>query len=136
MILTDTGPLVALIDEHDRFHDTCVGAVEMLSVPLVTSLACWTEAMHLLKRSAGYPGQRSLWEYRAAGALLVEEFTDPDLDRARFYWERFRDVPCDFADASILALSERFNAYSVFTLDRHFYAYQVGGKPLRITPGA
>ena len=46
MTLTDTGPLVALLNRNDPNHAACVGAAKTLpSGPLATTWPCFTEAM-------------------------------------------------------------------------------------------
>ena len=49
MILCDTGPLVALIDQDDSSHARCVAALRTLAaVLLLTTWPSWVEAMYLL----------------------------------------------------------------------------------------
>lgn len=56
MILTDTGPLVALFDARDPDHDATERVLAGLREPLVTTTPVLTEAFHLLNpksRGAG-----------------------------------------------------------------------------------
>lgn len=54
-LLTDTGPLVALINRNDPHHARCKAAVrEWPAMPLLTTWPCWTEAMYL--SSGGWLG--------------------------------------------------------------------------------
>ena len=49
MTLTDTGPLIALLDKKDNAHQKCMDATKILfSVFLLTTGPCFTEAMHIL----------------------------------------------------------------------------------------
>ena len=51
MTLTDTGPLVALVNRNDPNHAACVTATRRLpSGPLITTWPCFTEAMYLVPR--------------------------------------------------------------------------------------
>ena len=53
MILTDTGPLVALLDADDPYHAECVATLHRLPLgPLLTTWVCFTEAMYSLARLA------------------------------------------------------------------------------------
>ena len=45
MTLTDTGPLVALVDEDDAHHAACALVLPALSPPMVTPWPCFTEAV-------------------------------------------------------------------------------------------
>jgi len=51
MTLIDAGPLVALVDAGDDFHDRCVAALKKIREPLVTTWPAFTEAMYLLTDS-------------------------------------------------------------------------------------
>ena len=41
--------------------------------------------------------------------------------------DRYRDVPMDLADASLVAIAESLNQRQIFTLDRNFYIYRLWG---------
>ena len=44
MILTDTGPIVALLNADDQFHEQCAKLLARLPpVPLLTTQICFTE---------------------------------------------------------------------------------------------
>ena len=38
---------------------------------------------------------------------------------------RFHDIPCDYADATLLVAAEEIGLRRIFTVDRHFYAYRL-----------
>jgi hypothetical protein len=50
----------ALINEGDDNHERCVEILPSLSAPLVTTWACFTEAMYLLGRYGGWLAQQEL----------------------------------------------------------------------------
>lgn len=61
MILTDTGPLVALVNRNDPNHRRCLDVTRLLPAePLVTTWPCFTEAMYLVFQAGGYPAQAEL----------------------------------------------------------------------------
>lgn len=63
MILTDTGPLVALLDKDDAYHSKCVEASKRLPAgPLLTTWPGFTEAMYLLGDVGGYSYESELWK--------------------------------------------------------------------------
>jgi predicted nucleic acid-binding protein len=50
-ILIDTGTMIALLDETDRWHPACVATLRQIPLPLMTSEAVLTEAFQLIKRT-------------------------------------------------------------------------------------
>ena len=137
MILTDTGPLVALLNNNDAYHTRCVQVLPSLPKPMLTTLPVLTEAMHFLGKQFGWAGQDPLWRLVKVGALEIAPVDGTVLARLPELMEKYRDVPMDLADASLVAVAEASGAQRVFTLDSHFYAYRLrNGQPLQVIPGA
>ena len=72
MILTDAGPLVALIDGDEPDHRRCTEALVDLSLPLLTTWPAFTEAMYLLG-GGGWRGQEPLWRLVLRKDLALAE---------------------------------------------------------------
>lgn len=125
-MLTDAGPLLAILDRGDTHHAACMAAARTLGrTPLLTTWPCFTEAMYLLGRSGGYLLQAGLWNLRNAGRLVLHDLTDAEIDRAASLMHRYQDTPMDFGDASLVAVAESGSHRQVFTLDRHFWIYRL-----------
>jgi len=135
-VLADAGPIVALADEKDPHHIACTRALLRITPPLETILPVFTEAMYLIGRSARWDGQNRLWSRLQTGALRLRELELDDLTRARELMEQYRDVPMDFADATLVAYAEREGLDQIFTLDRRaFLTYRLRGRrPFTIFP--
>jgi uncharacterized protein len=124
-LLVDTGPLVAILSSRDPAHQRCVDVLRTDWRSLVTTWAVIAEAMFLVRASA-----------RAQGSLLGMigtrrlEITDllGDIDRIAVLIEKYRDVPMDFADATLVAVAEREDLETIFTLDEDFRIYRSGGR--------
>lgn len=135
MILTDAGPLVSLINARDPSHARCVAALKSLSRPMVTTWPAFTEAMYLLGAGVGWSGQEPLWRLVMRGDLEMVDVT-PLKDRIRDLMEKYKDLPMDMADASLVALAEDRRLGRIFTLDTDFPIYRLpGGEPFEIIPG-
>ena len=134
MTLTDTGPLVALLDDDDANHEACFATASRLEPgPLLTTWPCFTEAMYLLGTSGGYRYQAELWKLYAAGRLILYDLSPPDVDRMAELMEKYRDTPMDLADASLVAVAERLSLRRIFSLDTDFYVYRLSdGSTLEI----
>jgi predicted nucleic acid-binding protein len=125
MILVDAGPLVAVIDADDRHHVACTAALKKLVPPLVTVWPAVVEAMYLL---ADFRGQDALWQMILRAALVIEPLGAKDMNRARDLMAKYRDLPMDLADATLVAIAERLSCRRVFTLDRRdFRVYRPRG---------
>lgn len=128
MTLTDAGPLIAIIDARDAYHEQCVAALPDLSAPLISTGAAVTEAMHLLGHRAGWPAQERLWRLMRRGDLDVLAL-DGDTSECVFQlMKKYRDVPMDFADATLVATAENLGISRIFTLDEHFRIYRMLGR--------
>lgn len=126
MILVDAGPLVALIYQDDRHHDSCVRALRSLREPLATAWPPVTEAMHLLSDS--WKAQDLLWDMLLTGRLRLLPLGPEDLPRMRELMHQYRDLPMDFADAAIVRIAERDRIRRIFTTDRRdFPVYRPRG---------
>lgn len=64
----------------------------------------------------------------------MADFPKRDLKATWEYMSKFRDAPCDFADATLLALAERLGIHQIVSLVRHFYAYRIGAHHLTVLP--
>jgi predicted nucleic acid-binding protein len=102
---------------------------------MVTTWACVTEAMHLLGRRAGWPGQEGLWHLIGSDAVQVLDLDQAGVKRANELMAKYQGLPMDLADATLVALAERLRQRSVFTLDSHFRIYRPNGRHyLQVVP--
>src|SRR5229473_1268025 len=61
MILTDAGPLIAILDRGEEHHQACVECLAELAGPMLTTWPAFTEAMYLLGEAGGWLAQDTLW---------------------------------------------------------------------------
>jgi predicted nucleic acid-binding protein len=132
--LLDTGAFVALVDRSAARHADCVVALEQWSGPIVTTEAVLTETLYLV--GPRWEAQRVCLEFFVRGAFLLAPSSQKSLRRVAALMEKYRDLPMDFADATLVALGEELGTDQVFTLDqRGFSVYRLHGKkPFRIIP--
>lgn len=128
MILTDAGPLVALIDADEPDHETCVLALQNLPMPMATTWPAFTEAMHSLCRAGGPTGRRALWKLVRGGHLVIADLPQSAIERSDSLMEKYADLPMDLADATLVATAEERNERRIFTLDSDFTVYRIHGR--------
>ena len=107
MILTDSGPIIALINRNDPYHEKALQATDVLPQgPMLTTWPSFTEAMHLLGRERGFVAQQAVWTLVAAGRLVFWEPESGSPARMAESMRKYRDLPMDLGDASIVAAAE------------------------------
>ncbi len=117
MILTDAGPLVAILDRGEQHHRACVACLEELTGPMLTTWPAFNEAMYLLGEAGGWVAQAALWGLVEQGDVEIAVPGSGQAQRTRALMEKYRDRPMDLADASLVALAEERGLRDVFTLD-------------------
>lgn len=126
-VLVDAGPLVALLDRSDDRHEDVVEALKGIQDPLVSVWPAVVEAMYLL--SFSWPAQKALWELLETGTLHLLPLEEADLGPMKALMEKYRDLPMDLADASLVRVAEREGIRRVLTLDqRDFSVYRLARK--------
>ena len=133
-LLLDTGAFVALIDRDEKAHAECVAALESWAGPIATTEAVLTETIYLV--GPRWRDQKNALEFVLRGAFQLVPSSVKSLQRVAVLMERYRNVPMDFADATLVALGEELETDWVFTLDRRgFSTYRLGQrKPFQIIP--
>ena len=136
MILTDTGPLVALIDADDPHHLRCMQIAKQIAVhSLLTTVPCFTEAVYLLGAVGGYVYQEKLWGLYATKRLHLHLSSSDEIDRMNDLMRIYQDRPMDFADTSLIAAAEQLNHKQIFSVDSDFYIYRlIDGRALQLIP--
>ena len=123
-LLADTGPLVALIARDDGDHRLVDAYLRSAPVTLLTTWPVLTEAWHLLPGN----GRIGLMQWVRKGGIQIHEFDDGADGVLLALLEKYRDLPMDLADASLVLLAMKTGLFDVLTLDRRdFSTYRLPG---------
>jgi hypothetical protein len=95
---------------------------------MVTTWSAFTEAMYLLGSAGGWKAQEALWKLLERGDLQLVPLDTSLQNRTRALMTKYRDLPMDLADASLVAIAEALGLTRVFTLDSDFRVYRWKGK--------
>lgn len=134
-VLVDTGPLVALIDSHDRLHARALAELDRLTSPIWLGVPVLTESCFLL-------GAAHL--RRRLSALIDREVVqlaapkNGEVTRRSMKWlDRYAEHSPDFADAFLVCWAESDASLVVWTFDREFSTVwrTLGGKKVRLALG-
>ena len=133
-LLLDTGAFVALLDRSEARHSDCVAILSRWTGTLLTTEAVVTATMHVVGPT--WRPQAACLEFCLRGAALLVPSSRETLERVAELMEKYRDVPMDYADGTLVALGEEAEIDQVFTLDRKGFAtYRLRGKKaFRVVP--
>ncbi len=122
VIIVDSGILVAYYSVKDRYHQQVRVFFERCTSNLVTTTACVTEVVWLL--SPNWRIQNQFLQGVARGVFEPIPLIPEDFSRMAELNEQYADLPGDFADLSLIAISERVNIPAIATLDSDFDVYR------------
>ena len=121
-VLMDAGPLTALLNPNDEWHNWARDTLRRLPVPLLTSEPVLTEAAHLLRRDGCDADE--LFALAENGMMRIGLRFEDERAALRELMARYRNVPMSLADATLVRLAELNDDSSVFTLDGDFRIYR------------
>lgn len=129
-MLVDTGPLVALLDRRDKFHDWATAQLAGREAPLWTCEPVLTEAVHLLRH---IHGEQALLELVRRGLVTTQFRLDDEVARVAKLMARYDNVPMSLADACLVRMAEQHADSSIMTLDSDFRIYRKHGRQVIAT---
>jgi len=126
VILADTGFFVALVVATDKHHASAIEAARKhASESLLTTWPVLTEAFHLIQRTGGQVLAEQWLRSIEAGAASIFGLDSSHLPRVLELMQKYRDLPMDLADASLVICAEQEGDGRIFSTDsRDFGAYR------------
>ena len=122
IILIDTSVLVAFYNANDKYHTQSRQFFNRCTSNLVTTTSCVTETMWLL--APDYRIQNLFLSHLSQQIYHCEPLIIQDFTRILELNQQYADLPGDFADLSLVAVSERLNIAAIATLDKDFNIYR------------
>lgn len=120
-LVVDAGPLYAYVDADDAHHQAALELLETHAGPLIVPTLVITEVVHLLATRLGaVPEIRFLGDL-ADGAFIAEPVAAADWLRIAELVARYRDLPLDAVDASVVTTAERLGVTEIATIDRRHF---------------
>ncbi|MGA7216882.1 MAG: PIN domain-containing protein [Candidatus Sulfotelmatobacter sp.] len=133
-VLVDTGPLVAILDDRDAHHKSCVQALALLDGPLYTCWPVLTEAAWLLRHSPD--AVRRLLKSIDTDFVHLLSLAGSEARPIAELLSKYKSLRPQLADAAVVYLASRERIETIFTLDRRdFSIYRTKrGRSFRILP--
>lgn len=110
-----------MVNANDDHHQQCADLLTRLPGRLLLPEPLLGEIGYLLGTRCGPQVEAAFLRDTVDGPIEVVSLTEPDRRRVADLVEEYADFPLGTADASVVAVAERFNLAQVATLDhRHF----------------
>ena len=123
-MLADSGYWLALASQRDRWHEAAVAATRHLTGPLVVTWPVITEVSHVLLSRGGVNAQTRFLDQISSHAE-IHLLDGRHLPAVRSLMDKYRDLPMDLADASlVVAATERSDGRILSTDVRDFGVYR------------
>ncbi len=128
-ILVDAGPLIAFADRSDKHHRRVASYLRRFDGRMVTTWPVLAEACHFLPERA----QIDFLRWADAGGISLVELHESALAALADWKEKYRDLPMDLADASLIWVAQQTGILDILTIDlKDFSVYRLpNGKALR-----
>lgn len=121
-IIVDAGPLISIQVRSDGNHRRVQRFLEDFRGVMVTTWPVLAEVCHFLPERS----QIRFLRWAAAGGLSVVELPETALAEIAAWKEKYRDLPMDLADASLLWVAEQTGITDILTIDlRGFSVYRL-----------
>jgi uncharacterized protein len=121
VIVVDTAPIVAAINERDQRHSECADLFRKGRGPFFVPGPVLTEVCYLLETRRGPHAEAAFLESLGRRELELVGLVPGDLIRMASLVKRYRDLPLGGVDASVVAVAERLGITTVATLDRRHF---------------
>ncbi len=127
-VILDAGPLVALLNHGDAYHDWVNLQLPSIQPPLLTCEAVITEAYFLSRRHVG--GTNAIINMVHNGFMTVSFQLNKEIEIIKTLMTKYANVPMSFADACLVRMSEQSPKSAILTLDSDFRIYRKHGNQL------
>lgn len=117
-IIVDTGPLYALADEDDEYHDLVETYVSDVREALIVPGPVVPEVCYLMLEHLGAEAEMAFLRSLARQEMLLEHPTLKDIGRSIEILEQYRDGRFGMVDATVMAMAERLKVDVILTFDR------------------
>lgn len=119
-LLLDTGPLYALADADDDWHEPVRELLASRRDVLLVPVTVLPEVAYLVRSHLGEPVERRFVASLARRELTIEALQPADLQRCTELLDRYREL--GFVDATVIAIAERLRLTAIVTTDRRHFA--------------
>jgi predicted nucleic acid-binding protein len=123
-VLLDAGPIVAMLDRSEYYHQECAELAADLEAPLITCEAVIAEACYLLRAVKG--AAAAVLENVDRGNFLIPYRLTGRAAQVGKLMKKYANLPIDLADACLVDIASQLGSGRIWTLDADFQIYRWG----------
>jgi len=120
--LIDSGPLIALFDRSDRYHEKVLVFMKTFKGELITSWSVITEVSHMLDFNLQV--QIDFLKWCELGGVKLYEITQEELSDIRAMMQKYSDIPMDLADGTLMYIASKEKIKNIISIDSDFDIYR------------
>lgn len=125
LVIADSGYWVALGNPKDRHHERALHLFKTLDAMPITTWPVITEVCHLLSIRVGQNAQQAFIQSLEKGASRLFQLNNDHFGQIQQLMHRYRNLPMDLADASLVLLAEALGHGRILSTDqRDFQSYR------------
>lgn len=121
-IILDTGALVALMDEADRWHQEILNFFQNNQSPLVMPTVIIPETCYLLNTHLGAHVEEAFILKCISGEIRLENLIKSDFVRGLELMRLLSKANIGFVDAAVASIAERLKIKQIITTDRRHFS--------------
>jgi uncharacterized protein len=119
-LLFDTGPLYALADADDAWHERVRDFIADRDETLLVPVTVIPEVTYLLRSRLGERVERTFVGSLVNRQLSIEALQPADVERCETLLDRYPDL--GFVDCTVIAMAERLRLAAIVTTDRRHFS--------------
>lgn len=120
--IIDSGPLIALFDRSDKYHQRVLKFLKSYKGELITSWSVITEVSHMLDFNLQV--QIDFLKWCEIGGIKLYDISQNEIVHIRVMMQKYIDVPMDLADATLMYISNKENIKNIMSIDCDFDIYR------------
>ena len=129
-ILIDAGPIIALFNKNDRYHEKVLNYLKGYQGKLLSTWPVITEVTHMLSFSVD--AQIDFLKWVRSGAIEIIQIEKVEIERIIELTQKYSDVPMDLADAILVVVAEKNKVKEILTIDNDYYIYRTIHKEMLV----
>lgn len=120
--LIDSGPLIALFDKGDKYHEKVLYFFQNYKGEFITTWAVVTEVTHMLDFNLKV--QLDFLKWLELGAIEIYEIKQHELSEIIPMMTKYTNVPMDLADSTLMFVAQKENIKDIVSIDSDFDIYR------------